>query len=45
MNEIKNIIIDYFYENITDVIKYEIKEIGRFNYTKEYAFNYNTNNF
>ena len=42
-NEVKNIIKNYFYEDITKVIKYESKIKG-LNYTKENTFNFNTNN-
>lgn len=44
-NEIKNTIEDYFYGNITNVIRHEIGKIKAFNYTKEYSSNFNTNNF
>ena len=43
-NEVKNIIRDYFYENITDMIKDETTQITGLNYEKEYTFNFNTNN-
>jgi hypothetical protein len=43
-NEVKNIINNYFYENITDIIKHTITQIKGLNYTKEYTFNFNTNN-
>ena len=43
-NEIKNIIRDYFYENITHIIKDETTQITGLNYEKEYTFNFNTNN-
>ena len=42
-NEVKNIIKNYFYEDITKVIKYESKIKG-LNYTKENTINFNTNN-
>ena len=43
-NEVKNIIRDYFYENITDIIKDETTQITGLIYAKEYTFNFNTNN-
>jgi hypothetical protein len=43
-NEVRNIINNYFYENITDIIKYKITQIKGLNYTKEYTFNFNSNN-
>ena len=43
-NEVKNIIRDYFYENIADIIKDETTQITGLNYAKEYTINFNTNN-
>jgi len=42
-NEVKNIIKNYFYEDISKIIKYQ-SQIKGLNYTKEYTFNFNTNN-
>ena len=43
-NEVKNIIKDYFYDNITDVIKNIITKMDVLNYEKEFTLNFITNN-
>ena len=43
-DQVKVIIRDYFYDNITDVIKNVITQINVLNYTKEYTSSFKTNN-